>query len=1028
MNDNPPENSFGDPSNGPDSSGGSGGADSSGDLSQFLSDSKDFSWVPRDEQGNEIPGALENAELYPPLKPIYNPKDDRYYLPDKTLLEQRPIVEEMHDCFIDYAMSVIISRAIPDVRDGLKPSQRRILVAMNDLGLSPSSHRVKCAKISGDTSGNYHPHGEAIIYPTLVRMAQEWNMRYVLVDKQGNFGSIAGLPAAAMRYTEARLSAMAMSLLEDLKLDTVDYVPTYDERNLEPTVLPSKAPNLLINGSDGIAVGMATSIPPHNIREVCDAAIAIIDRPSITGSELLRICPGPDFPTGGIVSRKGLKKAYLDGRGSIFVRAQAEIVEKKGKTWIVIHSIPYKQSRDAIVTQINNAISEGKIDGVSKEAEDLSDLKEPVRIQIELKKGADPELALNQLFRTTTLQTTYPVILLALVDNQPRVLSFKEMLEEFIRHRTTVIRRRTAFLLNRAMKRLHTIEGLLIAHANIEEVIRICRFSDNAKADLCKIQCPAALLQRALGDTGFEMLVQSRGARRENYFLTPVQADAILRMTLSQLNHLEQKKLGDEYNTILDDCAEYRRILSDDSNILAVVRSDLEDIKKKFADKRRTVLDTFGPGDDLESVPDDTMVVTISENDYIKRTPSVEYRTQDRGGKGMLGAQVDQDNQIKHLFVANNRDYILFFTNRGKVYWKRVHKIPESARSSKGRSIANLLTLERNDKNEVIETIADGKVVRDLSEPDRYLIMATKSGLVKKTPLSAYSRPQKNGIIAIKLKDDDELIDVGICGPGDEVVLSTAHGMAIRFRQSDARSMGRNSSGVRGIHLHKGDSVVGMVIADEKATLLTICADGIGKRTPFGPNSPVNETAGETAGETGGENTASDSASDTGDTANDTANDTDDVKSRRSYRVQSRGGYGLRDIIAGKRQSQVIGIVSVNDDDEMVMITSRGKIQRVAVSQIPILGRNTRGVRIMKVDTNDQLVAINRIPPEEQNIEEQSGKSGKVPSANSADSAGGTGEEARREDSTAQKDNAAGTSGTADASGATDAEQSNQGE
>ena len=957
MNDNTPENSFGEPSDNPDRS------DSSDDLSQFLSDSKDFSWVPRDGEGNEIPGALDDPEKYPPLKPIYNPKDDRYYLPDKTLLEQRPIVEEMHDCFIDYSMSVIISRAIPDVRDGLKPSQRRILVAMNDLGLSPSSHRIKCAKISGDTSGNYHPHGEAIIYPTLVRMAQEWNMRYLLVDKQGNFGSIAGLPAAAMRYTEARLSPMAMALLEDLKLDTVDYIPTYDERNLEPTVLPSKAPNLLINGSDGIAVGMATSIPPHNIREVCDAAIAVIDRPSISGSELLRICPGPDFPTGGIVSRKGLKKAYLDGRGSVFVRAKTEIVEKKGKCWIIIHSIPYKQSRDLIVTQINTAISEGKIDGVSKEAEDLSDLKEPVRIQIELKKGADPELALNQLFRTTSLQTTYPIILLALVDNQPRVLSFKEMLEEFIRHRTSVIRRRTTFLLNRALKRLHTIEGLLIAHANIDEVIRIIRTSKTqaeAKERLCQIQSPAALLQRALGDAGFEAFVENRGSREQTYSLTPVQADAILKMTLGQLVNLEQEKLSGEYNTLLDNRAEYRRILSDESNILAVVRSDLEEIKKKFSDKRRTELGTFGPGDDLESVPDDTMVITITENNYIKRTPSAEFRTQNRGGMGLTGAASRDQDRAKHLFVANNRDYILFFTNRGKVYWMRVYKIPEGSRDGKGRSLMNLLRLERNDKNEVIERIAVPKVVQDLAEPDRFLVMATKQGLVKKTALSAYSRPKKNGIIAVKLRDDDELIDATLCGPSDEIVLSTAHGMAIRFRQSDARSMGRNSSGVRGIKLRKGDSVVGMAVADESATLLTICADGIGKRTPFGPNAVGADT--------------------------DPANEADDVKSNFSYRTQTRGGFGLRDIEVRKRQTRVIGIVSVNEDDEMMMLTTGGKVQRVKITQIPINGRNTKGVRIMKVDANDQLVAINRIPPE-QIVEEQAAAESVAADSAASDSA-----------------------------------------
>ena len=525
-----------------------------------------------------------------PLVPVTG-ADGHLYLPDGTKLLQLSIEDEMKGSYLTYAMSVIISRAIPDVRDGLKPSQRRILVAMNDLNLSPSSGRIKCAKISGDTSGNYHPHGEAIVYPTLVRMAQEWNMRHVLVDKQGNFGSIAGLPAAAMRYTEARLSGMAMALLEDLNLDTVDFIPTYDERNTEPTVLPSKVPNLLVNGANGIAVGMATSIPPHNLGEVCDATIAVLDDPDVSPLDLMKIAPGPDFPTGGIIcGRRGLMDGYLRGRGNITVRARARIEENGKRNRIVVSEIPYQQTRDAVEKKIADMVNEGKVVGISA-IRNESDLKEPVRLILELKKDADPDVVLNQLYQFTPLQDTFSIIFLALVDGKPRILSFKEMIEEFIRHRVTVIRRRTVFLMNKAIRRQHTVEGLLIAHANIDEVIRVIRTSKTlaeAKERLVQIKSPAAMLERALGTEGYASFVENRGGAADEYSLSPVQADAILKMTLGQLVNLEQEKLGGEYQTLLSDIAEFRRILSDEANIRAMVRTDLEEVKKKFADKRRT--------------------------------------------------------------------------------------------------------------------------------------------------------------------------------------------------------------------------------------------------------------------------------------------------------------------------------------------------------------------------------------------------------------------------------------------------------
>ncbi len=906
----------------------------------------------------------ENDGPVNPLVPQVG-TDGHLYLPDGTKLLQLSIEDEMKGSYLTYAMSVIISRAIPDVRDGLKPSQRRILVAMNDLNLSPGSARIKCAKISGDTSGNYHPHGEAIVYPTLVRMAQEWNMRYVLVDKQGNFGSIAGLPAAAMRYTEARLSGMAMALLEDLNLDTVDFVPTYDERNMEPTVLPSKVPNLLVNGANGIAVGMATSVPPHNLAEICDATIATIDNPEISPFELLRICPGPDFPTGGIVcGTSGIRRGYLTGRGNITVRARAHIEEEKGKrARIIVSEIPFQQARDRIEEKIADMVNEKKILGIAN-IRNESDLKEPVRLVLELKKDADPEVVLNQLYQFTPLQDTFSIILLALVDGKPRVLTFKEMIEEFIRHRVSVIRRRTMFLMNKAIRRQHTVEGLLIAHANIDEVIRVIRESKTqaeAKQRLMEIKSPAALLQRALGEEGYASFVENRGGvPSESYSLTPVQADAILKMTLGQLVNLEQEKLGGEYQTLLTDIGEFRRILSDEKNILAIIREDLLDVKKKFGDKRRTEISGEEIGEiDLEDlINEETMVVSISAGGYIKRTPVTEYRIQNRGGKGLKGAKTDDEDPISHLFIASTHAFLMFFTNKGKVYWHKVYNLPQLSRDAKGRALVNLLNLDEG------EVIQDCRAVKDFDLPGHFLIMATKNGLVKKTNLSAYRRPLKAGLIAIKLREGDELIDVSVCGPRDEIVLSTAKGQAIRFRQSDVRPMGRNASGVKGIRLRKGDHVVGMVVAKEEAQLLTVCENGYGKRTPFGPNGPVLDSSDEIPEEDEKLIDSMENDIESGDDG-ENSDDADDVNSSRSYRVQRRGGGGIKDIKASKRNGPVIGIVSVEEGDEVMMITARGKIQRISVNDISVVGRNTQGVRLMNVDDGDVLVAVKRIPKED---------------------------------------------------------------
>ncbi|MEQ8208949.1 MAG: DNA gyrase subunit A [Lacipirellulaceae bacterium] len=849
-----------------------------------------------------------------------------------------PIEDELKDSYLTYAMSVIVSRALPDVRDGLKPSQRRILVAMNDLNLSPGAGRVKCAKISGDTSGNYHPHGESVIYPTLVRMAQEWNMRHVLVDKQGNFGSIAGLPPAAMRYTEARLSQIASIMLDDLKLDTVDFVPTYDERNVEPTVLPSKFPNLLVNGSGGIAVGMATSIPPHNLGEVCRGVIALMDNPEISVPELMDIIPGPDFPTGGMIcGRSGILKGYQTGRSTVTVRARTSTEEKGKKTRIIVHEIPYQQSRDAVMLKVAALANEGKIVGIS-DVRDESDLKEPVRIVIDLKRDADPDVVLNQLYKFSPLQDTFSIILIALVDGKPRMLSLKEMLEEFLRHRVTVIRRRTQFLLARARKRKHTVQGLLLAHANIDEVIRVIRASKTqpeAKQALMQIKTPGALLKRALGDEGYSQFQEERGVAEE-YSLTPVQADAILRMTLGQLVNLEQEKLADEHNKLLVEIADYVDILGDPQRIFTMIREDCEMLINKHADERRTEIDHEEIGDvDMEDlIEEETMVVSISHQGYIKRTPASVYSAQKRGGKGIKGAKVEEDDPVEHLFVTSTHHYLLFFTNLGKVYWQKVYNLPQLSRDSKGRAIVNLLNLDEGEK------IADCRAIRDFDRPDHHLLMATRNGLVKKTDLKAYSRPKKTGIIAIKLKEGDELMDVVVTGPDDEVILATAQGMAIRFRATDARSMGRNSSGVKGINLAKDDHLAGMVVADPEATLLTATEKGFGKRTYFGPNADSAE----------GDNSV-------------TGND--DISSSNSYRTQNRGGKGLRDIKTTDRNGQVVGICRVDETDELLMMTARGKIQRVKVSDFNVIGRNTQGVNLMTLDADDSLAAIVRVPKEE---------------------------------------------------------------
>ena len=882
-------------------------------------------------------------------------------------IQRLDIEDEMRNSYLTYAMSVIVSRALPDARDGLKPSQRRILVAMNDLNLGPNTARKKCAKIAGDTSGNYHPHGEGSVYPTLVRMAQNWIMRGVLIDKQGNFGSLAGLPPAAMRYTEARLSSIASEMLDDLNRDTVDFVPTYDQENTEPVVLPSRFPNLLVNGSSGIAVGMATSIPPHNLNEVCEAAIKIIDDPDAGIDDILEVLPGPDFPTGGVIcGRNGVRQGYMTGRSTISLRAKTHFDTEKKSDVIVVTEIPYLETRDRIREKLELLVRDDRIKGIARIV-DLTARKVPpyqVRLHIVLKRDADREVVLNQLFRFSPLQSTVSIILLALEGNRPQIMPIKDLILEFIRHRVDVIRRRTEFLLAEARKRKHTVEGLLIAQIDIDQIIETIRNAPSraeARLSLQKIDVPAELIARALGEDGFNVFCQEKGIE-EFYQLSANQTEAIVSMQLGSLANLERENLSGEHRKLLADIAEYLQLLSDDANIRAAVREELEQLKKKYGDARRTEISeeetTDLDRDDL--IAEEPMVVTLSQRGYVKRTPLTTYRAQNRGGKGIMGARSDEEDPIKHLFVASTHALLLFFTDRGKVYWRKVYDLPLQSRTSKGRALVNLLSLKEG------ERVSNCLGVMEFDD-DRFLMMATRNGTVKKTALSAYGRPMKGGIIAIKLDDGDELIDVRIVSAGDDVVLTTQTGMSIRFSHEDARSMGRATRGVRGISLAAGDRVVGMVVADPQMCLLTVCENGYGKRTPFGSGESDSEMP-ESDADLGDEEEGDDqempdeSADESPEESPDQASNS--YTGNMQYRRQKRGGKGLRDIRTTARNGKVIDALSVSDADDVLMVTAGAKIQRIRAQDISQVGRNTQGVRVIRLDESDELVSIARIPSE----------------------------------------------------------------
>jgi len=866
------------------------------------------------------------------------------------------IADELKDSYLTYAMSVIISRALPDVRDGLKPSQRRILVAMNDLGLGPTGSTSKCAGIIGETMKRYHPHGDQSIYPTLVRMAQDWNMRYCLVHPQGNFGSIAGLPPAAHRYTEARLTPIGGEMLADLESDTVDYIDSYDGKYREPLVLPSKFPNLLVNGSDGIAVGMATDIPPHNLREVCDATIKLLDEPDVTLPELLEIIPGPDFPTGGIIcGRQGILDGYATGRGKVTLRARADIREENNGTQIIITEVPYQQTRNRLAAAIGELVKDERIKGI-RDIRDESSARngEPVRLVVYLKRDADPNLILNQLYQYSPLEKTVSLILLALVDGRPEVMTLKRMLEEFVRHRVSVVRRRTEFQMREAKRRAHVLEGQLIAISSLDEVIAICRRSPSraeAKLRLQGLEVAAAVMSRALGEAHFQALQHEIGVQT-SYRMTEAQAEAVVRMQLGQLAALESDEILKEYNDLRGKILTYERLLGNEQNIREVIKRDLTELRDKYGDERKTEITGAVGRLNLEDlIAEEDNAVTISHAGYIKRLPLNTYRTQHRGGKGVSGGTTREDDFIEHFFVASTHAYLLCFTNRGQLYWIKVYDIPQGSRTSAGRAIANVLSLKPEEK------ITSLVPVRRFDASGGHLIMATRRGVVKKTALAEYSRPKSGGIIGISLDEGDTLIDVVRTQPGDEVLLCTRNGMAIRFDESGARAMGRNTRGVKGIRLQGDDEVVGMVVADPDGYLLTLCENGYGKRTPFGANVAGVET-GETeeAAEEPIEEVAEESAGEEEATGE---------RSAMHYRKQRRGGKGVRDIRTSQRNGPVVGVTAVRDSDDIMLITTGGMVNRTHVSEIRVVGRNTQGVRVMNLREGDKIASIAKVAREE---------------------------------------------------------------
>jgi DNA gyrase subunit A len=804
---------------------------------------------------------------------------------DEKIIE-RNIETEMKTAYIDYAMSVIVSRALPDVRDGLKPVHRRILYSMHEDGITSDKPYRKCANTVGSVLGRYHPHGDSSVYDAMVRLAQDFSMRYTLIDGHGNFGSIDGDPPAAMRYTESRMSKIAEQMLVDIEKNTVDFMPNYDDRLQEPTVLPAKIPALLINGSSGIAVGMATNIPPHNLREVIDGAIKVIEDDNVTNEDLMQIIKGPDFPTGAmILGKEGIKEAYTTGRGKITVRAETEIEEMSGnRQRILVRSLPYQVNKSNLIIKIDELVKEKKIEGIS-EIRDESDREEKVRIVIELKRDARPQVILNQLFKHTQMQDTFGVIMLALVDGQPKVLTLKECLEEYIKHRREVILRRTKFELDKAEARAHILEGLLIAIDNIDEVIKIIRESyDDAKERLM-----------------------------DRFKLSDIQAQAILDMQLKRLSGLQREKLEEEYAELMKLIAYLKEVLASETLVFDIIKTELLEIRDKFGDERLTkIAPAEGEFEEEDLIKEEQTVIALTHFGYIKRVPIDTYKSQRRGGKGITGMATREDDFVKEIFTASTHDTILFFSNKGKMYRLRGFEIPEAGRTAKGTAIVNLLNLEPGEKVSAIipiQNFAEGK----------YLLMATKSGLIKKTPLVEYDSNRRTGLMGITLKEDDELIDVRMTDGEDNVVLVTRKGMSITFDEKDVRPVGRTAQGVIGMRLDDEDYIIGMepIIAGSKATLLAITENGFGKRTEL-----------------------------------------------EEYRVQNRGGRGVITYKITPKTGEIVGIKVVTGAEDVMLVTDTGTIIRLNSGEISVLGRSTQGVTLMRTNEG-KVVSIEKIVEED---------------------------------------------------------------
>ena len=805
---------------------------------------------------------------------------------------QMDIEQEMRTAYIDYAMSVIVSRALPDVRDGLKPVHRRILYAMHEDGITSDKPYRKCANTVGSVLGRYHPHGDSSVYDAMVRMAQDFSMRYMLIDGHGNFGSIDGDGAAAMRYTEARMSKIAEQMLVDIEKNTVDFMPNYDDRLQEPTVLPAKIPALLINGSSGIAVGMATNVPPHNLSEVIDGVIKIIDDDNVSDDDLIKIIKGPDFPTGGLIlGLEGIKEAYKTGKGKITMRAEAEIEEMSGnRQRIIVSSLPYQVNKARLIENIAKLCREKRIEGIS-EMRDESDRNDKVRIVMELKRDANPQVVLNQLYKNTQMQDTFGVIMLALVDGEPKILTLRQCLEYYIDHRKTVILRRTQFDLDKALARAHILEGLKIALDNIDEVINIIRNSyDDAKEKLM-----------------------------ERFGLTDIQAQAILDMRLKTLSGLQREKIEEEYNELMKLIEHLRAILNSERLVFDIIKEELLEIKDKFGDDRKTkIVAAEGEFEVEDLIKEEQAVIALTHFGYIKRMPIDTYRSQRRGGKGITGIATREDDFVKQIFTASTHDTILFFTNKGKLYRLRGYEVPEAGRTAKGTAIVNLLSLDAGEKVSAvipIQNFAEGK----------YLLMATKNGLIKKTALSEYNSARKTGLQGITLKEDDELIAVRLTDGEDNVVLVTRNGLCITFDEKEVRPIGRVSQGVIGMRIDDDDEVIGMesIISGGKATLLAITENGFGKRTELD-----------------------------------------------EYRVQLRGGKGVITYKITPKTGKLVGVRIATDEDDVMLITDTGTIIRLKVNDISVLGRSTQGVTLMRTTDGGKVVSIETLTPDMEEIEE----------------------------------------------------------